>query len=189
MGFSLSRFRSRPRHDAPTLSKRRAAQGFTIVEVMMASVILVVGFIGMIQAVTIGSEMLATARRQTLAAQILNHEMEKLRLASWSTLSALADSAAATYDSDQQSLDDAIAASGVTFNLARDVSAPTTDLVEVTLTVTWTKGGTTTAASTPTGSWLDVISFQRETPIARTYTRSSTSWFTKYGLNHAIQRS
>lgn len=167
----------------------------------MASVILVVGFIGMIQAVTIGSEMLATARRQTLAAQILTHEMEKLRLVGWSTtttiggttytggITALADSAAATYDSDQQSLDDAIAASGVTFTLARDVTTVTTDLVEVTLTVTWTKGGTTTAASTPTGSWLDVISFQRETPIARTYTRSSTSWFTKYGLNHAIQRS
>lgn len=156
---------------------------------MMASVILVVGFMGMIQAVTIGSEMLATARRQTLAAQILTHEMEKLRLTSWTTISALTDSTATTYDSDQASIDTAIAASGVTFNLARDVTTVTTDLVEVTLTVTWTKSGTTTAASTTTGSWLEQIAFRRDTPIQRVYTRSSTSWFTKYGLNHAIQRS
>lgn len=167
----------------------------------MASVILVVGFMGMIQAVTIGSEMLATARRQTLAAQILTHEMEKLRLVGWSTtttvggttytggITALADSTAATYDSDQAAIDTAIAASGVTFNLARDVTTVTTDLVEVTLTVTWTKSGTLTAASTTTGSWLQQIAFRRDTPIARTYTRSSTTWFTKYGLNHAIQRS
>ena len=158
---------------------------------MMASVILVVGFMGMIQAVTIGSEMLATARRQTLAAQILTHEMEKLRLTSWTTISALTDSTATTYDSDQASIDTAIAASGVTFNLARDVTTVTTDLVEVTLTVTWTKGNLSqnTAASTTTGSWLQQIAFRRDTPIARTYTRSSTTWFTKYGLNHAIQRS
>ena len=158
----------------------------------MASVILVVGFLGMIQAVTIGSEMLATARRQTLAAQILNHEMEKLRMTGWSTVSGLADYAATDYTTltpDDTRFDTAITASGVTFNLARDVTTITTDLVEVTFTVTWTKGGTTTAASTPTGSWLDIISFQRETPIARTYTRSSTTWFTKYGLNHAAQRS
>ena len=41
----------------------RLSNGFTIVEVMMASVIRVVGFIGMISAITVGSEMLATARR------------------------------------------------------------------------------------------------------------------------------
>jgi Tfp pilus assembly protein PilV len=159
---------------------------------MMASVILVVGFIGMIQAVTIGSEMLATARRQTLAAQILNHEMEKLRLTAWSSLSALTDYSATNYTAltpDDTTFDTAIAATGITFSLERDVTTVTTDLVEVTLTLTWTKGGTTTAAVTPTGSWLDRLAFYRESPIARTYTRRSTSWFTKYGLNHAAQRS
>jgi Tfp pilus assembly protein PilV len=156
---------------------------------MMASVILVVGFMGMIQAVTIGSEMLATARRQTLAAQILNHEMEKLRLEDWATISALTDSTAATYDSDQASLDTAISTSGVTFNLARDVTTVTTDLVEVTLTITWRKSGDNIAATTATGSWLERLSLSRSSPIARTYTRRTTTWFTKYGLNHAIQRS
>jgi hypothetical protein len=57
---------------------------------MMGATILVVGLMGLIQAVTIGSEMLATARRQTLAAQILAQEIEQLRFVSWSTISGYA---------------------------------------------------------------------------------------------------
>jgi len=165
------------------------SKGFTIVEVMMASVILVVGFMGMIQAITIGSEMLATAQRQTLAAQILDHEIGKLRLDPWSTVSALADSAAATYTSDQSSINTAITASGVAYQLAVDVTDLTTDLREITLTVTWTKSGTTTAATTATGSWLQRLSFSGSAPIARTYTRKTTAYFGKYGLNLSVQRS
>ena len=166
-------------------------RGFTIVEVMMASVILVVGFMGMIQAITLGSEMLATARRQTIAAGILNHEMEKLRLEDWTALSAEASAAAATYASDLAAINTAISESGVTFTLAKSVSnsSVTTDLIEVTLTVTWTKAGTTTAANTPTGSWLNRLAFYRETPVARTYTRKCTAWFGKYGLNYTARRS
>ena len=67
----------------PTL--RRRAHAFTLVEVMMASVILVVGFVGMIEAVTLSASMMDSARRQTLAAQIMNHHIERLRFVSWST--------------------------------------------------------------------------------------------------------
>lgn len=172
---------------------RACARAFTIVEVMMASVILVVGLIGMIQGITIGSEMMATARRQTIAAQILDHEIGKLRLLPWDVTTAApnelcindlpATLAAATYDSDLASLDTAIAASGVTFTLARTVTTVTTDLREVTFTVTWTKSGTTTAATTATGSWFEQLSFASPSPIARTYTRKSTAYFGKYGLN------
>lgn len=166
---------------SPLRAKNTA--GFTIVEVMMASVILVVGFIGMIQGITIGSEMLATARRQTLAAQILDHEIGKLRLKDWSYISTLSSSSSATYSSDQASINTAIAASGVSFNLASTVTTITTDLREVAFTVTWTKSGTTTAATTATGSWLNQLSFSSSSPIARTYTRKSTAYFGKYGLN------
>jgi len=44
---------------------------------------------GLIQAVTITSGMMDNARRQTLAAQILQHEIESLRYASWATISTL----------------------------------------------------------------------------------------------------
>lgn len=163
-------------------------RAFTIVEVMMASVILVVGFMGMIQAVTIGSEMIATAKRQTLANQIMNHEMEKLRLKDWATISALpTTSTSVTID---PWFNTAITASGATsWTLSRTAADATTDLREVTFTVTWTKGGTTTAASTPSGSWLSQLAFYRESPIARTYTRKTTAWFGKYGLNLNLQRS
>ncbi|HWA28371.1 MAG TPA: prepilin-type N-terminal cleavage/methylation domain-containing protein, partial [Lacunisphaera sp.] len=159
------------------------SNGFTLVEVMMASVILVVGLIGTIQIVTVGSEMMATARRQTIAAQILEHEIGKLRLESWATISALTDSAAATYTSDQASLNTAIAGSGVSFTLERDVTQVTTDLYEVAFTVTWTKGGTTTAANSVNGSWLNKLSYSGSASIARTYTRKSAAYFGKYGLN------
>jgi Tfp pilus assembly protein PilV len=65
--------------------------GFTLVEVMMAAVILLVGFIGMIEAVVIGAGMMDNARRQTLAAQVLSHEAEQLRLLSWTAINALPD--------------------------------------------------------------------------------------------------
>ena len=165
----------------------------------MASVILVVGFLGMIQAVTLGSEMLATARRQTIAGQILDHEIGKLRLLPWDVTTAApnelcindlpASLASTAYTSDLAALNTAFAASGVTFQLARDVTDLTTDLREVTFTVTWTKGGTTTAANTASGSWLEKLSFSGSAPIQRTYTRKSTAWFGKYGLNLNVQRS
>ena len=182
-----------------TLSRTKHSPGFTIIEVMMASVILVVGFMGMIQAVTIGSEMMATSRRQTLAAQILEHEIGKLRLADWTTLTAL-PTTSATIVIDSQ-FDQAITACGLTkatnISLTRtttniDVETPSdgvTDLKEVTFTLTWTKSGTSTAAPAATGSWLDRLSFYNPSSIARTYTRKSTALFGKYGLNLNIQRS
>ena len=165
----------------------RTQSGFSLIDVMMGSMMLVVGVMGMIQAVAIGSEMLATARRQTLAAQIINHEIEELRFVGWSTISGLSTSATTiTIDSQFTS---AMAATGVTYTLTRTVSTVVTNMREVTFTITWTKGGTTAAASTPTGSWLDRLSFARSSPISRTYTRVMSAFFTENGLNLSYQRT
>jgi prepilin-type N-terminal cleavage/methylation domain-containing protein len=64
-------------------------RGFSIVEVMMAITILLVGFIGMMQAVTIGSEALDTARKQEVANQIVTAELEKLRSGPWTRIAQL----------------------------------------------------------------------------------------------------
>ncbi len=72
------------------MRRHRKQAAFSIIDVMMGATILVVGLMGLIQAVTIGSEMLATARRQTLAAQILDQEIENLRFETWSTISGYA---------------------------------------------------------------------------------------------------
>lgn len=175
--------------NGPALSKRNASNGFTIIEVMMASVILVVGFIGMIQGITVGSEMLATARRQTLAAQIINHETEKLRLATWTTVSGYPTSSTSiTIDSQ---FNNSMAACGLTssdITLSRTATDLTTDLREISFTLTWTKSGSSTAATTPTGSWLDQLAFYRPSSIARTYTRKMSAYFGKYGLSLNAQR-
>jgi hypothetical protein len=174
----------------------RDPRAFSIIDVMMATVILVVGMMGMIQAVTIGSEMIATARRQTLAAQIISHELEKLRLVVWDNGSTGIKNLPAgptTLTIDAQ-FNSSITACGLVSGSTITLSRSVTDVVsgsmrEVTFTVTWTKGGTTTAASTPTGSWLSKLAFYRESPIARTYTRKGSAWFGKYGLNLSYQRS
>ncbi|MBI2516216.1 MAG: prepilin-type N-terminal cleavage/methylation domain-containing protein [Opitutae bacterium] len=174
------------------------ARGFTIVEVMMASAILVVAFMGMIQAVTIGSEMLATARRQTLAAQIINHELEKLRFVDFATIDAYA--AGPTTVSIDNQFSSAITSCGLTtdtsvstnpyIKLERTVTDVVSgSLCEVGFTVTWQKSGTTTAATTASGSWLEQLSFSGSAPIRRTYVRKGSAFFGKYGLNLSYQRS
>src|SRR5205823_5544485 len=65
-----------------------------IVEVMMATTILLVGFIGMIQGLTIMSEALDTARKQPVAEQIVAAEIEKLRGKDWTTIANLPASGA-----------------------------------------------------------------------------------------------
>lgn len=165
----------------PSLRQRPRSReaAFSLVDVMMGAVILVVALMGTIQAVTIGSEMLATARRQTLASQIMDHELEKLRMASWTTISGLADGpTTVTIDSQFAS---AVVAAGANFSLSRSVAyvdptssslaaaGTTTSLREVTFTVTW--------VVVPSGF-----------TASRTYTRSKSAFFGKYGLNLSYRR-
>lgn len=153
---------------------RHQQSAFTLVEVMMASLILVVGFMGMIQAVTVTSGMMDHARRQTLAAQIISHEIEKLRLDSWSNISTLAAGPTTISPIDSQ-FTAAIAASGATFSLSRSAATVDTNLREVTFTVTWV---VTTSRLDGGGSLLTF-----------TYTRVGSAYYGKYGLNLSFQRS
>jgi len=73
-------------------------RGVSIIEVMMAATILLVGFIGLLKAVTICSESLDTARKQQVAIQLVAGEMEKLRSGSWSSLTSMPDSGTLTID-------------------------------------------------------------------------------------------
>jgi len=65
----------------PLRASRTAS--FTVVEVMMATLILMVGFIGLIEAVTVTTNTMEHARRQTLATQIIDHEIEELYVSSY----------------------------------------------------------------------------------------------------------
>ena len=63
--------------------------GFSIVEVMMAAAVMVFGITSAILALQSGMRAVDTARNMTLAAQIMQSEMEVLRLQNWSQIVAL----------------------------------------------------------------------------------------------------
>ncbi len=65
---------------------------------MMATAIVVVGVVGMMQAVTIGTEVLDTARKQVVAARLVDGELERLRNGAWSVIAGLPASAAIAID-------------------------------------------------------------------------------------------
>ena len=63
-----------------------AKQGFTLVEVMMASFVLVTVLLSTLTALMQGFALLDTARNTTLAAQIIESQIEDLRLQPWTTI-------------------------------------------------------------------------------------------------------
>jgi len=130
----------------------------------MATSILLVGFVGVIQAVTIGSESLDTARKQQVANQIVAAEVEKLRSVAWSVVANLPQTATISVDSagvvtgdttrfalsnfsaakDDDNTDLAALAHGFRCTLTRDYLRPTSatastaTYIKVTYTITWT---------------------------------------------------
>ena len=148
----------------------------------MAAMILSIGFIGLIEGVVLATTMMEQARRQTLATQILDHEIEKLYLSDWTTITGLTTaSTVITIDSlfDQPRLalgDTKSATAPVRFSMTRTITTPTSDtyLREVSFTVTWV----VMSGRVVSGSQL-----------IRTYNRSSSAWYGKYGLLLSYQRS
>lgn len=138
----------------------------------MAATVIVFIFFGMIQAVTIGTEMMATARRQTLASKILDHELEQLRLVPWATINALPAGPTDVTPTSAHPFFAAIQGSRTIFTVSRSVTnvSGLSNVREVTFTVTWTVQ--------PSGG-----------VAPRTYTRMKSGYYGKYGLNLSLQRS
>lgn len=138
----------------------------------MAATVIVFIFFGMIQAVTIGTEMMATARRQTLASKILDHELEQLRLATWTTISGLPAGPTDVTPDSAHPFFAAIQGSRTVYTVSRSVTnvSGLANVREVTFTITWTVQ--------PSGG-----------VAPRTYTRAKSGYYGKYGLNLTYQRS
>ena len=77
----------------PPPRRQQAARGFTIVEFMMASVVMVFAIATSLTTLQFGMRAVDTARNMTLASQIMQSEMEILRLQNWAQITALAASA------------------------------------------------------------------------------------------------
>lgn len=105
---------------------------------MIAATVMVLVILSSIGTLTFGYRVLENARLTTLAGQVLQSEMETLRLKNWTEISALPASEAFTVDS-------AILASGYNkFTCTRTVAnAPTGSgtIKKITLDVSWTSIG------------------------------------------------
>lgn len=140
---------------------QQRTDGVTLVEVMMAAVVMVAAIVGMLQVLTSGSEMLDVSRKQTIATQIIRFEIDKLHLENWTTVSAYSTSAAGTVLTVDTSF--STVASG--FTIRRYVSVVRTDMRKITFTVAW-RGNT-----------------------GRSYLRTGTTYFGKNGLYVTYQRT
>jgi Tfp pilus assembly protein PilV len=112
----------------------QVSQGFTIVEVAIAAAILALVIATTITTMQRSYLSLDSARNTTLASQILQTELEKMRVKSWSTVSAFpAGPTAMTVDTSFTSQ----ANIGTRFSLSRTVSTLKTGMLIITLTVSW----------------------------------------------------
>lgn len=113
-----------PRHP-----RRRSA--FTLVEVMVAMTVLILVFVSTISAITIGFRVMEDARMNTLASQVLQSEMENIRLKNWTQVSALPASEPFTVESSINStrFDH--------FTCTRTISSLNSDLKLVVLALNW----------------------------------------------------
>ncbi len=145
----------------------------------MATTILTVGFMGLIEAVTICSGMMDQAKRQTLATQILDYEIEQLRFLDWNGINALSTAQQpividAQFDSARRVLGDNLTTTApVQFTATRRANDVVDSLRQVTITVTW------------------VVTSSRQaggTPVKFTYSRVNTAYLGNNGLNLTYQR-
>ena len=159
-----------------------------MVEVLMASVIMLVGFIGLMEAVTVSANTMDHARRQTLATQILSHEIKKLYLSPWSngstgindlTTAKISLPVDSQFDQARLALGDDLSGTAVVrFSLARTVTSPDPIpglLREVNFTVTWI-----------------VRTSRRKTDgtlLSFTFTRTNSAWYGKNGLHLSYRSS
>lgn len=104
--------------------------GFTLVEVMVASLVLIFGIVTAVTTSQRGLQALDTARNLTAASQIMQSEMERIRLLSWTQLQTL-----------QQSGNTAVilmaGADTGRFACTREITDSKTDMKQITLAANW----------------------------------------------------
>lgn len=106
----------------------RLRRGFTILEVMVAATLLALGIAGVVTVSQQGLQSLDTARNLTAASQVMQSELERIRLMSWAQLQNLQDSGQ----------------SGVTieggqgrYTCTREIRDVKTNMKEITLLAAW----------------------------------------------------
>lgn len=76
----------------------QARGGFTLVEVLVAAFVLVTALGSSLLLLSRGFEMVDTARNAVLAGQIMQSEIEKIRLRNWAAISAMVEHNGGTFE-------------------------------------------------------------------------------------------
>lgn len=123
-----------PRQHTPSDPGNRTRCGFSIAEVMMAVAIMSLAISTSLTTMQRSFMSLDSARNLTLAAQIMQSELESMRLNPWTVISTYpAGPTTLTIDSSFTGN----AAIAQRFTLTRQVSTIRTGMREITLTVSW----------------------------------------------------
>jgi Tfp pilus assembly protein PilV len=127
------------------VSRRRQDAGFTIIEVAMASMVMAMGIATSIIAMQSGFRQVEVARGTTLASQIIQSEMERLRMMPWNNTSTTAvDSICelpASENVDLSTMYSSSTAIASHFTVTRTVAADSTrpsDVKNIDISVAWT---------------------------------------------------
>jgi len=110
-------------------TRRRA---FTIVEVMIAAIVLALGITTSITTLQSGFQSVDLARSYTYASQVMQSEVERLRLKNWTQMQALQDAGSGAV-----TLPDVTGVARGSFTCTRTIRDLKTDMKEITLVSTW----------------------------------------------------
>jgi Tfp pilus assembly protein PilV len=146
--------------------RRPNKKAFTILEVMMAAAVMLAGVVGMIQVVASCAEMNDLAKKQTIAAQIIQDQIGKVHVVDWTTVSAYPASTVITIDpSFTRSFQSLVCTRYAVDDPVR------TNLRKITFTITWQTGN------------VGRVNY------ARNFSRSGSTYVAKNGLYVTYQRS
>ena len=121
-------------------SPSRTRRAFTLIEVMLAASVLVLAISSSIMAMQYGIRSLDTARYTTLAGQILQSQMEKIRLLTWAQLTNTTTGPVAfsTFTPDiSATASEHINRFTCTQSIVAAPSPFNTTMMDITLTATW----------------------------------------------------
>jgi len=177
-----------------------SVHAFTLAEVMMATVVVLVAVVGLIQAVTIGSEMLDVAKKQTVAMLLIRNEIDNVHLRDWTTVSAMPTSATITVNragtgitscSPAATAQTAFALTNYTHSYAAPYVAGSGSYDDNTTLMGQARSFSLTVAVTTVKANLLQITYSVSWTAGnqrKTYTRSGTTYYGKNGLNLYYRR-
>lgn len=110
----------------------RRRHGFSLVEVMFASIVMVLGITTAITTLQRGLQAVDSARNYSYAAQLMQSELERLRLKNWSQLQTLQDTGETIVETD-----DTASSARTVFTCKRVITDVRSDMKEITLISNW----------------------------------------------------